>query len=70
MFEYYYAFLASLPDAVAKLIRNRKQSEVSNKRMQFSREKEYWGEAKNTGKELHIELYSKGKKITVKWEKG
>lgn len=70
MFEYYYAFLASLPDAVAKLIRNRKQSEVSNKRMQFSREKEYWGEAKNTGKELHIELYSKGKKITVNGKKG
>lgn len=33
MFEYYYAFLASLPDSAGRLIRRRRQAEVAERRL-------------------------------------
>ena len=34
MFEYYYAFLASLPDSAGRLIRRRRQAEVAERRLE------------------------------------
>lgn len=46
MFEYYYAFLASLPDAVGALMKQRKQTDVSVDRLQSA-----WEKVPETGSE-------------------
>ncbi len=73
MFEYYYAFLASLPDAVGKLARRKKQSEVSAGRLQRSGSEAYAGSAEYCGGELQICVESPvpmEREITVKAHRG
>lgn len=50
MFEYYYAFLASLPDAVGALMKQRKQTDVSVDRLQSA-----WEKVPETGSEACFE---------------
>lgn len=66
MFEYYYAFLASLPDAVGKLIRRHKQSIVSADRLQAVECDTYNGSAEYGNGELKINVEYLDRKYTVR----
>ncbi|MBP3476625.1 MAG: ABC transporter ATP-binding protein [Lachnospiraceae bacterium] len=66
MFEYYYAFLTSLPDAVGKLIRRHKQSMVAADRLQVMECDTYHGNAEYGNGELKVNVEYLDRKYTVK----
>ena len=49
MFEYYYAFLSSLPDSAGRLIRRRRQAEVAERRLRAVNDEIPQAETQHTG---------------------
>ena len=49
MFEYYYAFLSSLPDSAGRLIRRRRQAEVAERRLRTVNDEIPQAETQHTG---------------------
>lgn len=70
MFEYYYAFLAALPDAVGRLIRRHRQSDVSVNRIFREQETACDGCAKFDDGILQINMDGPGELLTLKARKG
>lgn len=72
MFEYYYAFLASLPNAVGTILKQYKQTKVSVDRLQNAGHDsvQYHGRALQRGDELEIEVITSEKTFSVKARKG
>ena len=62
MFEYYYAFLASLPDAVGALIKRRKQTNVSIDRLVNAGSGEVSGVGNASYREEELEISMEGMK--------
>lgn len=70
MFEYYYAFLASLPDSLAQLIRSYKQAQVAIGRMSFNRSQNNYGYAKSDNGNIYIEMDIERQHINLKIHAG
>lgn len=73
MFEYYYAFLASLPDALGNIVKRSKQTRVSVNRLQIiseKYEKDYKGSAKYENEHLNISMLNNSAVVNIEAEKG
>ena len=70
MFEYYYAFLASLPDAVGRLVRRHKQSMVSIHRLQMPASDSYKGDAVYSQGVLRVDVECPGRVCEIKAHDG
>lgn len=70
MFEYYYFFLESLPDAVGTLIRRHQQAEVSAKRMISEEEENYSGSVFYQEDELSAEVEFEDRNYQIKGRRG
>lgn len=70
MFEYYYFFLESLPDAVGTLIRRHQQAETSAKRMVLEEERTYWGSVFYQEDEVSAEVEFENRNYQIKGRRG
>ncbi|MCM1222365.1 MAG: ABC transporter ATP-binding protein/permease [Lachnospiraceae bacterium] len=73
MFEYYYAFLASLPDALGNIVKRSKQTQVSAKRLHIiieEYEKAYEGSVQYENNKLYISISNCKSDVKIEAEKG
>lgn len=70
MFEYYYFFLESLPNAVGTLIRRHKQAKVSSERMVLEKEENYTGRVFCKENEVFAEVEFRDRSYIIKGRRG
>lgn len=73
MFEYYYAFLASLPDAVGNIVKRSKQTKVSVERLYIVNEQydqDYKGDVQYMNDQLKVSIESTELNIKIEAKRG